>query len=668
MPERVLGIDILPRGEGPKKFAGVLLSAGGIILDRSKIREQALVDYIAKNEISTVGIDNIWEIREGSQEIRRFLKETNVELIQVTGKPSNAKKLSYLAEKHNLHSGGKLNPFKTAEVAARLVLMGLGAKVTAIKDQTKISVTRARSLGGAGGQRQAGFERSISSMIQSVSRDIKRKLRRNDLPFDFFSREKKHGLKSGHFLVYSSQEKVKQVVKELETQEVRVHVEPVEKNHLTFLEPEDELKKKRLFCGIDPGRNVGLALLDLSGNLLGTYSKRGVGVEKLIGKIYEQGRPLVIATDVAEVPHFVEQIKGKCNSKVFHPKKDIPTAEKWEIVRELRADVNNTHERDALVAAFMAFTAYKDKFKKVDKITSYLPVPVDGGEIKERVIGGETIAMATSKILSRKLKTIKEGEEKELKSSKLSELKEERKDLLKEVAQLQEENDELREWISELEEKLKERKRKIKELEWKIEKEKRKRKALKGKKINEEIEEAKSKRLEQLERTTNNLRKKNLDLKKNLRSQRKENALLRELLKKEKDEVAVKVLESLTKSNVKQLTETFGVKKSDVVWILNSSSGGAKVARTLVENEIRAVVVKKKPPTPTRKVFEEGDVPILSPKDFVPPLSINKEVKLIPKKRLEKAIEHAELRKLPERKKQFKILQKSIEEYRKSRK
>lgn len=667
MPERVLGIDILPRGKGPKKFAGVLLSAGGIILDRRKIRERELVDYITKNEISTIGIDNIWEIREGSQEIRRFLIETNVDLIQVTGKPGAAKKISYLAEKHNLHSGGKLSPFKTAEVSARLVLMGLGAKITAIKDQTKISVTRARSLGGAGGQRQAGFERSISSMVQSVSRDIKRILRRNDLPFDFFSRKKKHGLKSGHFLVYSPHQKVKEVVKELETEEVRVHVEPVEKKHLTFLEPKEELKTKRLFCGIDPGRNVGLALLDLSGNLLGTFSKRGVGVEKLIGKIYEHGRPVVIATDVSEVPHFVEQIKGKCNSKVFHPKKDIPTAEKWEIVRELGADVGNTHERDALVAAFMAYTKYKDKFSKIDKITSYLPIPVDSGEIKERVIGGETIAMATSKILSRKLKTIRKDEEKELESSKLSELKKERNDLLKEVAKLQEKNDDLREWISELEEKLKERKKRIEDLEWKIEKEKRKRKALKGKKIKKGIEEAKNKRLEQLERTTNNLRKENLDLKKDLRSQRKRNSLLQDLLKKEKDEVAVKVLESLTKNDVRQLTETFGIKKGDVVLNLNSSSSGSKVARTLVESGISAIVVKKKLPIQARKVFEKENVPILSPQDFPSSLSVNKKVKLIPKKQLEQAIEHAELRKLPERKKQFRMLKKSIEEYRNNR-
>ncbi|NIQ07905.1 MAG: DUF460 domain-containing protein [Candidatus Korarchaeota archaeon] len=668
MPERVLGLDILPRGKGSKKFAAVVLSSEGIVIERRKIERRDLIGYISKKDINSVAIDNIWEISEETREIKEFLKKTQVNLVQVTGRPGNLKKLSYLAKKHNLHSGNKLSPMQTAEVAARLFLMDEGARISAIKDQTKISVVRSRSL-GSGGQRQAGFERSISSMLQNVVRDLKQTLNKNRFTFDFFARKKKHGIQSGRFLVYEPYKKVKQVIKELETDEVRVEIEPIERNRLTFLEPEEQFRTRRLFCGVDPGRTVGLALLNLHGNVIETYSKTGIRIGQLIDEVYRRGKPILIATDVSEVPNFVEQMRRKCalkKTEIFHPKKDISTAEKWEIIRELGADVNNTHERDALVAAFMAFMHYKEHFKKIDKILSYLPVPVEDGEVKERVVGGETIAMSISKVLSRKLKTKKAEKKAKSVSLKLVKMKEERDNLLSEVAELRKDKEELRSWISELEGKVKRQEKRIQDLEWKVDEERRKRKHLTREKIEAELEKTKSERLKRLERAKRHLKRTILALNDHLEAKKQEVGLLRKLLFKKETEVAVKSLTSFKKDEVQKLMEKYGVKRGEVLWVRNPSGAGT-LPSSLPLNKIKAIITEGDLPLRAKKALEEAEIPLLIPRDFPSSLSDDSKILLLPEKDLETAIENKKLRTLPEKEKRFKMLEKSIEEYRKKR-
>lgn len=666
MPGHVLGLDILPRRKGPTKFASVLISNEGIILDRRKIKRNELTKYINEKKVEIIGIDNIWEINEERNHIKQFIKETQVDLVQVTGKPGNTEKISYLAKEYNLHTGGKLSPVETAEIAARLVLMGEGARVKAIRDQTKISVVRSRSLGTAGGQRQAGFERSISAMVQSVVRDIKQNLRKNNLRFDIFSRKKKHGIGSARFLVYAPYQNVRKIVKELDTKEIRVEIEPVERNHLTFLEPEEEFKGERLFCGIDPGRTVGAAILRLDGRVVKTYSKRGIQIGELIGQIYKHGRPILIATDVSEVPYYIERIRKKCKARKWYPSKDIPTSEKWEIIREMGADVSNTHERDALVAAFRAWENWREKFNKIDKITSYLPLPVDKGEIKELVVNDETIAMAISKVLSRKLNTRKKEKQKKSVSVKLGELKKERDDLLGKVAALQEDKDELREWVSELRTKIKEREEKIDELEWKIEEERKKRKLLKKRKIEEEIEEEKSKKLERLQRTKKHLKKKVTGLKNQLENKRQEISTLHKLLDKKDDEVVIKIIDSFTKQKVRNLVEKYAINEDDVLWVINHSTS-CYLPPILLERGVRAIIAKDDFPLQVEKRFENAEIPIIAPKDFSPPLSRDMKVQVVSETRLEEARENAKIRQLPEKEKRYKMLEKSIEEYKKSR-
>lgn len=666
MPQKVLGLDILP---GRKKFAAIIITDEGIVVERKRVEKRNLIEYINRNDIEIVAIDNIWEINEDSQKIKHFIKKTGIELIQVTGKPRESRKVSYLAKEHNLHSGGKLNPSKTAEIAARLFFMGEGARVNAIKDQTKISVVRSRSLGGAGGQRQAGFERSISSMVQSVVRDIKQTLKKNDFPFDFFSRKKKHGIKSGRFLVYVPYQKVKEVIKEIDTDEVKVEVEPIERNRLTFLEPKEEFKKKRLFCGVDPGRTVGLALLDLNGNVIKTYSKKGIQIGELIGEVYRLGTPILIATDVADVPHFVEEMRKKCalrKTEIFRPQKDIPTTEKWDIIRELGADVSNTHERDALVAAFRAYTHYKKKFNKIDKILSYIPLPVDDPAVKELVVSGETIAMAISKVLSRKIKTREEKKKEKSISTDLAKLKKERDELFGEIAKLRNEKEELRKWIAELEDKLDERNEKIDELKWKLEEEKKKRRILKSKKISKEVEKTKNKKMKRLKREGKRLRKKIRELKEVLKGKKRKNSLLNKLLRKKEEEVAVKIIDSLTKENITELKEEFGMNKEDILWVQDPSNTDI-LSNVFPENGLRAIIAKGTFPKHTRKILQKANIPLLTPSDFSSSLTPSSKIFFLSKKEVNQAIENAKLRLLPEKEKKFKILEKSIEEYRKKR-
>lgn len=122
---------------------------------------------------------------------------------------------------------------------------------------------------------------------------------------------------------------------------------------------------KLLILGIDPGTTVGIAILDLKGNILALKSKKEFSLNEIISFISKHGKPLLIGCDKKNSPSFVDKVAAKTGSKVIPPLYDLEIKKKKELTKKY--EYNNDHERDALASAFFAYKKFRNLLDRIDK-------------------------------------------------------------------------------------------------------------------------------------------------------------------------------------------------------------------------------------------------------------------------------------------------------------
>ncbi|MGQ4890924.1 MAG: DUF460 domain-containing protein [Candidatus Njordarchaeia archaeon] len=639
---RILGLDHLPSTDRVKKFAYCILDNLGQKEAEGTTNINDLPRLIKSKNIETLAIDNIFEIYPHPNEIINFLKHNPIRLIQVTGKPGSMLKLSFLAREHGLALSGKLTPQKSAEIAAQLALMGVGAEVRVFEDVTKVIISRARSL-GEGGQHQVKYARSIASIILQLKRKIERKLDENGLLYEVFVREGDMGLKGAKFLIYAPYNIVRGIIKSKKGDMYQIKVMPVtsEKIHFAPL-----LTKRRgnryLICGIDPGDYTGLALIDLNGQIVHLESKKEWSLLDVLNRIYEFGNPVIISTDVPKVPQTIEKISKKTKATIFHPNKILSIAEKHELVRQLNADVKNSHERDALAAAFIAYKRYRNILEKVDMILSYLPFNINPDLVKRDVIMGKSIKESIIKQFNLTIgKIIEQSKQIESRKndidSKLKDLKEERTTLLKRISELHDRIKRLEERIETLEKEKDEKERLIEKLNEKlmIAQSKLMQKEQKLNEILNYMDEDK------LKHEIIQLRNKLIEKNEEIKELRKEVEKFKIIALRKPSDVLVKVIKRLTIDEIEYLSKEIGISPGDVIYIVDPSGGGKKASKKLIALGIRAIILGDDTlPEPAREEFEKANIPIISSQEIVDKLKDLEpsDIKIISKKLLNKLI------------------------------
>lgn len=125
---------------------------------------------------------------------------------------------------------------------------------------------------------------------------------------------------------------------------------------------------KNLIVGVDPGTTTGYAVLDTDSKLVKIGSGKDFGISKLISTAIKLGRVLVVATDKAKVPSFVEEFGVKTGAILISPNQDMLVKEKEAAVREY--EFANDHERDALAAALFAYKQQADILDRVKRFVT----------------------------------------------------------------------------------------------------------------------------------------------------------------------------------------------------------------------------------------------------------------------------------------------------------
>ncbi len=613
----IIGFDILPsyspKSKKAPKFAAVILHNENIVNEYEEISRGALLKLVREFKPKWLCTDNIFEIVPDNRSLFRLADRipTETKIVQVTGVPPHQIALKILARRHGLQVKGKPTALESARFAAQLAFRGVGHYLECFSEQSEIKVSRGRKP-GKGGQSANRYRRRIHSEIQQMTRFIETQLKEADIDYDIDIRTSDFGYSSARLVTNAPLPIISNLIESKKSGDFKVLIAPVRKRvEFLPLEPKPATrsdKTKYFILGIDPGTTAAYCILSLEGRIRILRSRKGLTRADIIREVYEKGIPVMIASDVPQVPHFVEKIASTINAPVFTPPKPIPVSEKQELARNYSdaIRVRNAHERDALTAAVYAYRSIQSKLQQIDRIVHEEQLQIDRNNLKALVIKGVSIneARATlERVDSEVPETIPEEQpEPEI------ELTKERFDaILLKNEQLMEENRTLFDKVEDLQRLIEYLKFRESELSDSLE-------------IISRDNFWKIKRDREVEKTKSALRKEQHEadtLKKDMKTLKHRLELLKGVkhLEMRGDMLAVKVIPHFTRESIDEYHKKVGLKPGDIILFEDASGGGPQTAGLLIEREIRALVVDTPLSHLPRDVLIKSVIPVIDAED-----------------------------------------------------
>lgn len=370
------------------------------------------------------------------------------------------------------------------------------------------------------------------------------------------------------------------------------------------------VRRRYTIVGIDPGTTIGVAMLDLNGKPIEVFSSKNYSVSDAIARIIALGKPLIVASDVTPMPSMVKKISRIFSSPVHELDESLSTEEKVALTKGEGYEYKNVHERDALAACVNAFRGYKKKFSKVQKKT---PVGVDVEEVKALVVKGVSISAAINRLISakeEKKEVTKEAEKQEEKKGG-----EESDDILR-LRRIMKAKDEQIEMMKGLATALKAR---VGEKELEISS------------MRHKLDSMRSARKKEIEKTEE-IRKRDKEierLREEVKAREVENAELRVVIEALKGKREVKVkggkrikkIKSFSRAAILDTDRKYGLKKGDIVFLVDGSGGGASTAELLAKKGVVTVIYGKELSHFAADKFFEFDIPAFSTGEI--PLLLN---------------------------------------------
>ncbi len=619
---KIIGVDIIKGSAHSKSRARYAIHYIDERNEWSKAASRGrLFKYVREKRPDYIAVDSIFELFKDRRELIEFLKSlpVNTKLVQTAGKIA----LPSLAKRYGICIDPK-NPFDEARASALLVKYGVGEMVSVFSDKTVIKVSRNRSL-GKGGWRQNKYRRRVHDSVRTVCREIKRLLDEQGFEYEEELRPAYGGVSRGVFVVNEPRENVP--VNSFKAKDVQVSVSAVEKDRIELI----PLSRQKIYTivGIDPGNTVGIAILDLSGNIISVESRKEWSSSDVSEHILSFGKPVIIATDRKSPPDYILKIRASFNCILHTPKDDISVEKKKALTSGYKT--RNDHERDALASAIEAFNAFKSKLRNVEK---RVPEGYDIDEIKAGIIKGHSLRLMLEKREDEREKAEREEdyisrEEITRRDRIIANLKKENMELEKEIQELKREIERLKEKIYHISS---EEHRKIRELNL-------------VRSLQSEIRDLR-KAVKKRDETIRELRDK-ID------------ALKKMKYLEFRGWKAIKVLRKFTKDEIERLENSAGIESEDVILIKDVAGGGKTNAEMLVKRKIRAVIAKGEMSHLAMEVFERESIPVIKEDDLE--IMVFDEFALVRSEQLERAVDEA-IKRLEKRK--LEQIEEIISEYR----
>jgi uncharacterized protein len=592
---KVFGIDIVKgsvRSRSHRPMYALIRLEGQVIQSESEVSMFRLFRLLVLEQPDILAVDSLQEIAADQHELFAFLQKIppRTRLVQVTG-GERKETLQKVAGRYNI-SFNKFDPFAEARTTAQVAMLGAGAEVIAFENESEVVVSRHRSP-GKGGWSQNRYVRKMHGAIQLKGREIEQALVAAGMKYEKKETRAFGGCSRVAFRVLATRDQVPVSTYRGADVQVRISGKRLERIRFRPL----SVKPRYLIVGIDPGTTTAVAALDLDGNLLHLASSRQMNMSDVIESLYKAGKPLIIASDVEEMPFTVEKIRRAFSAIAFTPKQDTSVETKVELTAPFA--YANDHERDALSAALDAWRQYRHRFQNLLK---RIPPGHDLDEVRARVIRGQSLDQVIGEMNS-----VAPVRATQVPPVAVDEKHDERVRVLDGMVKR------LRTYVAELEEEIKGRDYEIHRLSSRLRK-------------------AQTTRDAELARDTEVVKKDAIiqSLKKQLHKEERHNRnLVKRLARIKKfaelsmdgDVVPVKVMESLSREGLRRLIDDVGVDEGEIIYVTRTDGWGRSVIKDLTELQVRAIVVTEKILTESDPQllpsFREAAIPLLSDRDTV---------------------------------------------------
>jgi len=587
----VFGIDIVKgsvRSRSRRPMYALVRLEGSGIVNETTVSMFRLFRLLSEERPDILAVDSIQEIATDQHELFFFLSALppQTKLVQVTG-GEKKETLGKVAARYNI-SFDRFDPFAEARTSARVAALGAGAEVIAFENESEVVVSRHRSP-GRGGWSQNRYVRKIHGAVQLKGREIEMQLAAAGLRYEKKETKAFGGCSRVAFTVFAARGQVPVSTYRGADVQVRISGKRLERIRFRPLSG----KPRYLIVGIDPGTTTAIAALDLDGNLMHLESSRQMNMSGVIEALYRVGKPLVIASDVQEMPYSVEKIRRAFSAVAYTPNQDTPVETKLALTAGY--PYGNVHERDALSAALDACTRYQHRFRNLIK---RVPPGHDLDEVRARVIRGQALdqvlvdmhAVAPTAAPAPESPAVPAGEGRH----------DERVRVLDGMVKR------LRTYVAELQEDLKAKEYEIHRLQGR----------LRSVHDNRAMQLAKDTELAKRDAIITSLKKRLRREERHGRTLAKRVERIRTFAELSVDGEAqpVKVLEALTREGLRRLAEDAGVNEGDIVFVQRTGGWGKSVVRDLADAKIRALITPSTGESDVQinAAFREAGIPLLS--------------------------------------------------------
>lgn len=583
---KVFGIDIIRgsvRSRSMRPMYALVRLEGDRIVSENEVSAFRLFRLLAAEQPDILAVDSLQELAADQHALFLFLRELPpaTRVVQVTG-GERKETLGKVAARYNIRFD-RLDPFDEARTIARVAALGAGAEVIAFENTSDIIVSRHRSP-GKGGWSQNRYVRKIHGAVQLRAREIEMALTAAGLKYTKKETRAFGGCSRVAFSVQAIRDQIP--VSTYRGADVQVRIEGRRLDRIRFKPLSG--KPRYLIAGIDPGTTTAVAALDLDGNLLFLRSSRQTSMADIVESLYRAGKPLIIASDVHDMPYSVEKIRRAFNAIAYTPKADMSVPSKLEITAPFV--YANDHERDALSAALDAYRQVRNKFQNVVK---RVPPGHDLEEVRAGVIRGQPLEHILDELKIRPAE-----QEAPVPAVQVDTIPDER------IRAQDGTIKHLREFVRELQEEITKKDHEIIRLQTRV----RKIRSVQDQKIQKETEI-----------TTRDAIIRNL--KHRLRKVERSNVTLRKRLDrmKEFDEmmaldggvIPLKVLPSFTREGLKALIDEAGVREGDLLVITKIDSWGRGLVKELAEMGIGELIAGSVSDPQLVEVCRQFRVPLL---------------------------------------------------------
>lgn len=561
---KVFGIDIIKgsvRSKTRRPMYALVRIEGLSIISENEVSLFRLLRLLTAERPDILAVDSLQEIAADTKEIFSFLQSLppQTRLVQVTG-GERKETLSKVAARYNI-SFDRFDPFAEARTTAQVASLGAGSEVIAFENESDIVVSRHRSP-GKGGWSQNRYARKIHGAVQQKGREIEQELISAGLRYEKKETRAFGGCSRVAFRVFAVRDRIP--VSTYRGADVQVRIAG---KRLDRIQYRPLAKRPRyLIVGIDPGTTTAVAALDLDGNLLHLASSRQMDMSAVTESLYKVGKPLIIASDVQDMPYSVEKIRRAFSAIAFSPKQDMSVGTKMEMTEPF--SYANDHERDALSAALEAYRQYRNKFMNLAR---RVPPGHDLDEVRARVIRGQSLEQVLID-----LNAAHKVEEAAAPAVEFDAKRDERVRVLDGTVKR------LKNYIAELQEVIKEREYEIHRLQARL------------RRVHTARDAALGRDSEIVKRDTIIQ-----SLKQRIRKEERRNRTLVKRLgrKKEAEEIAfsgdavpVRVLDALTRDALHRLTDEAGLSEGDVIFVNRTDGWGRSIIKELADANVAAVI------------------------------------------------------------------------------